>query len=323
MVIYAYTAKKYLTLSAFALFSMVVMGAVFAATYDAANDESYASWLVISYVAGLSMIMLPCTMPLVFIIVPMSMGKGRFRGPLMALLFGTGLTITITAYGAGVGVLGGTTGLDAASLYMFIIAGIAAFVFGLSQIGLIRLQLPSYSGTPRFIQNRGEYAKALFMGLLLGNAGVGCPNPLFYWLLIYVAGTGSAEAGAGLGAIHGIGRAVPLILVAILAIIGINTSRTLTANRLHIEHASGWMLIILGSFLIINGIPGGHQWYEDTIIHMGWNRIADMMSLPSEFHMDAHTHAGGTLIPPQAAPALLALMISVPVGWYFVRKAIS
>jgi cytochrome c-type biogenesis protein len=41
---------------------------------------SYPSWLIIAYLAGLSMIILPCTLPLVFIIIPLSMGKGGKKG---------------------------------------------------------------------------------------------------------------------------------------------------------------------------------------------------------------------------------------------------
>ncbi len=318
-------AKKYLTVSAFALVSMMIMGAVFAATHDTAvragTDVSYPSWLALSYVAGLSMIVLPCTLPLVLIIVPLSMGRGARRGPIMALLFGAGLTGTIAVYGMGASVLGGTVGLDNASLYMFLAAGLAAFVFGLSQLGLVRLRLPSYSGTPRLIQERGDYLKALFMGLLLGNAGVGCPNPLFYWLLIYAAGTGSAEIGASLGAVHGLGRAVPLVLLSVLAVMGINASRGLAANRVRIEKASGWMLIVIGSFLIINGIPGGHLWYEETIIHIGWNNLMSMMSIPPEFHIGYHLHDAPVVVPSTVVPVLLASMILAPAGWYYLKRA--
>ncbi len=318
-------AKKYLTVSAFALASAVVVGAVFAATHgvsvSAGADVSYPSWLVLSYVAGLTMIALPCTLPLVFVVVPMSMGQGSRRGPITAALFGAGLIITITAYTAAAGVLGGTVGLDGAAQYMFLAAGAVAFVFGLSQLDLIRLRLPAYSGTPRCIQERGDYAKGFLMGLLLGNAGVGCPNPLFYWLLVYVAGTGSAEIGAGLGAVHGFGRAVPLVLVAVLGVMGVNLARGVAARRRNIEAAGGWMLIAVGSFLIINAIPGGHQWYESTIIHIGWNNIVSALAIPPEFHVDAHSHDAPVMLPPDMAPALLAAMILGPVGWHYLRRA--
>jgi len=160
-------AKKSLVLTSFVLFSLIFVGLVFSLEISGIEGQehtSYLSWLVIAYVAGLSMIVLPCTLPLVFIIVPLSMGKGYKKGISMALLFSLGLVITITAYGVGIAVIGQSASLDQVSTVMFLIAGVAAFVFGLSQLKIISLKLPSYSGTPKFIQKRGEYAKSFFMG---------------------------------------------------------------------------------------------------------------------------------------------------------------
>ena len=287
-------AKKSMVLISFVLFSLIFIGAVFALETSSILDDqehtSYLSWLVIAYIAGLSMIVLPCTLPLVFIIVPLSMGKGYKKGLSMALLFSAGLVITITSYGVAIALLGQSASLDQISTVMFLIAGTAAFIFGLSQLKIISLKMPSYSGTPKFIQKRGDYAKSFFMGLLLGNAGVGCPNPLFYWILIYIAGTGSFEIGASVGLVHGVGRAVPLILMSVLAVIGINATKSLTVKRESIERASGWMLIIIGAFSIINGLPEGHEWYEETFIHQGWNQFIELTPIPAEFEMEEHDH---------------------------------
>jgi len=318
-------AKKSLILIAFFLFSLIFVGGIFGVTNDTAisagHELSYPSWLVISYLAGLSMIILPCTLPLVFIIIPLSMGKGGKKGLFMASLFGTGLTMTIMFYGLGIGILGQTADLDQISIYMFLIAGIAAFLFGLSQLKLLELKLPTYSGTPKFIQNRGDYSKSFFMGLLLGNAGVGCPNPLFYWLLIYVASTGSAEIGASLGLVHGVGRAIPLILLSVLAIIGVNATKGITASRENIEKITGWMLIVIGAFLIIQGIPGGHEWYESTVIHIVWNNLVSMTFLPPEFHVGQHSHEFGSQVPQEFVPILFAGLIAFPIIWYFSHKS--
>jgi cytochrome c-type biogenesis protein len=316
--------KKYLIATVFILFSLIFVGGIFGVTNDIAissgQELSYPSWLIIAYLAGLSMIILPCTLPLVFIIIPLSMGKGGKKGLLMASLFGAGLTITIMFYGLGIGILGQTADLDQISIYMFLIAGIAAFVFGLSQLKLFELKLPTYSGTPKFIQNRGDYSKSFFMGLLLGNAGVGCPNPLFYWLLIYVASTGSAEIGASLGIVHGVGRAIPLMLLSVLAIIGINATKRITSSRVNIEKITGWMLIIIGAFLIIQGIPGGHEWYESTFIHLAWNNLVSTTLIPPEFHVGEHDHDYDAKIPQEMAPILFVGLIVFPIIWYFTRK---
>ena len=315
-------AKKSILLISFVLFSLIFVGVIFSLTNEVVvkenQDASYLSWLIIAYVAGLSMIILPCTLPLVFIIVPLSLGQGYKKGLFMALLFGAGLTLTISAYGIGVASLGQTASLDQISTFMFLVAGIAAFVFGLSQLKLIKLKMPSYSGTPKFIQNRGDYSKSFFMGLLLGNAGVGCPNPLFYWLLIYIAGTGSIEVGASLGLVHGVGRALPLILMSTLAILGINATKILTAKRYSIEKATGLMLIVIGAFLIINGLPEGHEWYEETFLHKGWNELVELTPIPAEFEMDEHEHKGEAST--DYIPILLVSLIAVPIIWYYINK---
>jgi len=316
-------AKKSMVVISFALFSLIFVGSIFSLTNEVIvenQDATYLSWLVIAYVAGLSMIVLPCTLPLVFIIVPLSIGQGYKKGLSMALLFGAGLVITITAYGLGIASLGQTASLDQISTIMFLIAGIAAFVFGLSQLKLIKLRMPSYSGTPKFIQNRGDYSKSFFMGLLLGNAGVGCPNPLFYWLLIYIAGTGSLEIGASLGVVHGVGRAIPLILMSTLAILGINATKSLTTRRSSIEKATGVMLIVIGAFLIINGLPEGHEWYEETFVHKGFNEIIELTPLPAEFEMDEHEHEGDGEVSQGYIPILLVSLIAIPIIWYLVQR---
>ena len=317
-------AKKSLVLTSFVLFSLIFVGLVFSLEISGVEGQehtSYLSWLVIAYVAGLSMIVLPCTLPLVFIIVPLSMGKGYKKGISMALLFSLGLVITITAYGIGIAAIGQSASLDQVSTVMFLIAGVAAFVFGLSQLKIISLKLPSYSGTPKFIQKRGEYAKSFFMGLLLGNAGVGCPNPLFYWLLIYIAGTGSLEIGASVGVVHGVGRAIPLILMSVLAVLGINATKSLTVKRESIERASGWMLIVIGAFLIINGLPEGHEWYEETFIHQGWNMLIEMTPIPAEFEMDEHDHGHDDVENFKSFyTVLLAALILSPIFVLSVRR---
>ena len=317
-------AKKSIVIISFVLFSFIFVGVIFSLTNDFAlginQDVSYPSWLIIAYVAGLSMIVLPCTLPLVFIIVPLSMGQGYKKGLFMAMLFGAGLTITITAYGLGVSALGKTASIDQVSTFMFLIAGIAAFLFGLSQLKLINLRMPSYSGTPKFIQNRKDYSKSFLMGILLGNAGVGCPNPLFYWLLIYIAGTGSLEIGATLGAVHGVGRAIPLILLSVLAILGINATKSIATNRIKIEKITGWMLIVIGAFLIINGLPGGHAWYEETFIHKGCNELVALTPLPAEFEMEEHEHGHEEETSKDFIPILLVALIAIPIIWYSVHK---
>lgn len=250
---------------ALVLFSITVVGLFWLASGE--HPVGFA----LSYAAGLSMIFLPCTLPLVFIIVPLSMGKGYKKGFLMALLFGLGLTITLTFYGVSVALVGKWLGMDKLTRWMFGIAGIAAYAFGLSELKLLRLHMPSFARLPQF-EHAGDYLKSFFMGLLLGNAGVGCPNPAFYILLAYIASVGSVLDGSLLGAIHGIGRATPLIFISILAILGVSAAGWISNKRESIEKWTGWALIIVGSFLAMYGLFGMY-WWEAGFVHQRWNDL--------------------------------------------------
>ena len=59
------TAKKSVVVLLFSLFSLIFVGIIFSITNQVAieegQDASYPSWLIIAYVAGLSMIVLPWT----------------------------------------------------------------------------------------------------------------------------------------------------------------------------------------------------------------------------------------------------------------------
>lgn len=283
--------------------------------------------LAFSYVAGISMIVLPCTLPLAFIIVPLSMGKGYKKGFFMALLFGLGLAITISLYGVFMALAGDAIGFDEAaqqagtvSKVLFMIGGAAALLFGLSELGLLKFELPSYARTPKFIEKRKDYSKALFLGLFLGNAGVGCPNPLFYILLGDIAVKGSVLFGGWMGFIHGIGRATPLVFLSILGIMGINATSSIMKHMDKVKKAIGWSLVVLGAAIFIMG--GAHEWYEETIVHEGWNAFVSTTGLPAELLKEGHGHeeGPGDFIPHEIAPWLLLALIAVPIVWYNYQK---
>src|SRR3989344_142703 len=251
------------------LFSIFVVGLFWLAT-----TPGHTVGLTLSFVAGLSMIFLPCTLPLAFVIVPMTLGKNPKKGLLMAVSFGLGLTITLSFYGVFIAALGKTFGLKSdAEVYAVLLGGTAAFLFGLAEIGLLKFKLPSYSGKfPDFIQRQKDYVKTFLLGLLLGNAGVGCPNPAFYLLLGYIATTGDLFNGWFLGFVHGLGRSVPLIFLAMLGTLGVNALSGVTRHKEGIGKVMGWMLLIVGAYLLTFGIFG-HDWFIGSGIHSAWEQF--------------------------------------------------
>jgi cytochrome c-type biogenesis protein len=250
---------------------------------QAAAGGTFGFMALLAFAAGLSMIVLPCTLPLVFIIVPLAAGKDYKKGFLMALLFGLGLSITITVYGILMASLGKVFGIAAATPVLLTIAGTAAYLFGLSELKLFQLRIPFAANImPQSLQQKGDYAKSFSLGLLLGNAGIGCPNPLFYVLLLYIAGTANIGSGALLGFIHGAGRALPIILLTILAMFGFQATKILSEKRFAIEKFTAWLLIIIGGFLIPAGAFNLRGWWiSATPLELGaWGLALGLIILP-------------------------------------------
>ncbi|MDP2685421.1 MAG: cytochrome c biogenesis protein CcdA [bacterium] len=259
----------------FLLLSITIIGVFWIVTTPGAQ-----AGLVFSYAAGLSMIFLPCTLPLVFVIIPMAMKQSPLKGLTMAVLFGLGLAITLSIYGAAVAWVGGYIGMNSVIRFMLGIAGAMAFIFGLSELKLLALRLPFLAKVlPTRLQKSGDYSKAFFMGLLLGNAGVGCPNPAFYVLLTYIATLGNVGDGVLLGVIHGLGRATPLIFLTILAILGINTLDWVSRSQAKVERVMAWSLVGIGAYLF-QYLPFKMAFWEDSIFHVVWNDIVTK-TLPS------------------------------------------
>lgn len=311
--------KTTLASIAFILFSIIIIGLIWLAGGD------HPVSLALAYAAGLSMIFLPCTLPLVFVVIPLSTGKGYKKGLFIALLFGLGITITLTIYGIIVALVGDYFGLDNFSRAMFFIAGLFAYVFGLTELNLLRLRLLELP-LPQFVQKQKDYSKAFFMGILLGNAGVGCPNPAFYVLLVYIATTANVISGASLGFVHGLGRVTPLIFLAVLAILGVNASLWVANKRVTIDRIMGWGLLIVGVFIFSLGFFG-MNWWEESFIHIGWNNIAEKISPRL-----AETTAAAEFFKIEVKPSIIEkywpsapwfvmlLFLLIPLIWYKCKK---
>ena len=259
--------KIWLVFSAFVLLSVILIG-----VFSFMTSSEFIPGYSLAFLAGLSMIVLPCTFPLVFIIVPLALSRKAGKGIAMALLFGLGLIVTFTIYGVVLGWLGGFVALYKIVSAMLLIGGVAALFFGISELGLVKFELPfKQTIMPKSLQGKNDYLRSFFLGFFLGNAGVGCPNPAFYILFGYVATVGIPTVGASLCALHGLGRVVPLLFLVVLAILGINAMSKVSEYQEKVKRWIAWSLVGLGAFILNYGMFG-MAWFEDSIIHQAWNR---------------------------------------------------
>src|SRR3990167_10925888 len=97
--------KTILALTAVGILALIVLGVFWFFIAGSAAPVGMG-WYLFSFAAGLTMIVLPCTLPRAFVIVPLSMGKGMVRGLGMALSFGAGVALMLSIYGIVAAALG-------------------------------------------------------------------------------------------------------------------------------------------------------------------------------------------------------------------------
>ena len=321
---------------ALALFTVFLYGLYWIFT-QSTNSPIGAGWFLFSFAAGLSMIVLPCTLPLAFVIVPLSMGKGYVKGFSVALAFGLGVAITLSMYGILAALLGkalfGFTdgGGETIKNIFYTIAGIFALVFALGELGLLKARMPSYMGAvPGFIQKRKDIAKALMLGLFLGNIGVGCPHPATPIILGQIGVTHDVFYGWLLFFVHAVGRVIPLLFLAVLGILGVNATKSLVKHKDSIARATAWGMVFVGAFLFTLGFFS-HDWWVNSGSHTLLEEITQEArftdALNERFQSAvAHRHgleegAGFFGAPLWLGNWVLVVLMAIPLWWYwFFRR---
>ncbi|MEK7560581.1 MAG: cytochrome c biogenesis protein CcdA [Patescibacteria group bacterium] len=327
--------KTILAIIALSLFATIVVGALWFMLWSPESPVG-TIWYLVSFTAGLTMIVLPCTLPLAFVVVPLSMGKGITKGLGIALSFGIGVTITLSMYGVLAALIGevaiGTLGapLEVVKNWLYFIAGIFAYLFALGEIGLIKFRAPSYSGAaPAFIQRQSDLLKPFFLGLFLGNIGVGCPHPATYLLLTRIAASGDVFYGWLLFFVHAIGRILPLLLLAFLAVLGVNALQWLVARKDKIERVTGWGMVFVAAFILILGLFT-HDWWVNSGQHTLLEEItqeerflgiiSNRLNVAAPHSHGLETGTGLLGLPLSWGNWVLVLLWIFPMWWYYVNE---
>jgi cytochrome c-type biogenesis protein len=207
--------------------------------------------LLLAYAGGMAMLLTPCRFPVVLAIVPLCKRGRPARGVALALLFGAGLTVTQTLWGVVIAAVGEIFGLREVARYLSLAGGGVAYLFGLSMLALISVPVPSgTSWIPSGVRSRSEFLGAFSMGLLLGNTGLCCPDPVFLTLVPFIAAKGSLGDGAMLAAAYGLGRATPLVAIVMLARGGVDALQLAVRHKQRFDRALGWGLVAIGTFAL-------------------------------------------------------------------------
>jgi cytochrome c-type biogenesis protein len=205
--------------------------------------------LLLAYAGGMAMLLTPCRFPVVLGIVPLCKGGSASRGVMLALVFAAGLTVTQTVWGLIIAGVGQLFGLREVARYLSFAGGITAYSLALSMLGLIKLPTPSGPPwLPSALRTRSEFLGALSMGLLLGNTGLCCPDPVFLAMTPFIAARGQLTDGAVLAAAYGLGRATPLVAIVALARGGVDGLQLAVRHKHRFDRALAWALVATGTF---------------------------------------------------------------------------
>ncbi len=329
-------ARHWIIALVFGLAAVIGMGLVWA-FFGSSGQVEGMGWYLFSYAMGLTMIVLPCTFPLAFVIVPLSMGKGPIKGLGMAIAFGAGVAITLSMYGVLAAIIGKTFitsfGVQAEGMknWLYFIAGIIAYLFALGELGLIKLKMPTYSGAaPKIIQEKKDYVKALLLGLFLGNIGIGCPHPATPLIFLEIARSGNIFYGWSLFFVHAVARVLPLLLLALLGILGVNGLSWLSAHREKVEKATAWMMIFVAGFILVLGLFT-HDWWVNSGQHTVLEQITQEEVLLDTVGNRIGTSKGGHAHGMETGEGLFGLPLSggswalvflwlLPLWWWFFRE---
>lgn len=328
-------ARHWIIALTFGLAAVIVLGLIWAFLGSSTAVEGFG-WYLFSYAMGLTMIVLPCTFPLAFVIVPLSLGKGPVKGLGMALAFGAGVAITLSMYGVLAAIIGKTfittfgVQADALKNWLYFVAGTIAYLFALGELGLIKMRMPTYSGAaPKVIQEKKDYLKALLLGLFLGNIGVGCPHPATPLIFLEIARSGNIFYGWSLFFIHAVARVLPLLLLSLLGILGVNGLTWLSAHREKVERATGWLMIFVAGFILTLGLFT-HDWW----VNSGQHTLLEEITQEERFlgivgdrlgAEDIHAHGPETGeglfgLPLEGGNWALIFLWLLPLWWVFFRE---
>ena len=303
-----------------AFFAFLLFLVILLAFFSLITSPEFTAGYGLAFFSGISMIVLPCTFPMVLVIVPLAVKHGYKKGLLAALVFGLGVTISMAIVGIFLGGLGQAFGMNQSVRIVFGIAGTLAYLLGLSELGLLNIRITGIDvGIGRRVQKHSIYIAAFFFGLALGDAGIGCPNPAFYVLIGYIVNSASMVQGLILGFLHGLGRATPLIFLVVLALLGMNAIGFLAKKREALNNFMSFTFLGIGAFFASLAVFGG--WWGHSFIHEGWDNIiaGSMGTKIAEAGVEfAHAHPVAFGWP--LAPWFILFSIGVPLIFYFGQK---
>ena len=209
----------------------------------------------ISFLEGIITFISPCLLPMLPIYISYFAGGGQ-RSTKKSLLgatgFVTGFTLVFVVMGALAGTIGGL--LREYQTAVNVISGLIVIFFGLSFLGIIKINL--FRGSKRAVNtdNMGFFSAVLF-GVVFSIGWTPCVGAFLGSALMLASQQGHVVEGMLMLLAYSLGLGIPFILSAVLIDYLKSTFDFIKRNYEVINKISGGLLILIG-ILMATGLLG-------------------------------------------------------------------
>ena len=209
----------------------------------------------ISFLEGIITFISPCLLPMLPIYISYFAGGGERsvrRTLANAAGFVLGFTLVFTAMGALAGTVGGF--LKAHQTAVNVISGLVVILFGLSYLGVLKINL--FRGSRRAASTEGlGFGSAVLFGIIFSVGWTPCVGAFLGSALMLASQQGSVLVGVGMLLCYSVGLGIPFLFSAVLIDRLKSTFDFIKSHYRIINLVCGGLLILVGA-LMATGMLG-------------------------------------------------------------------
>ncbi|HRA48171.1 MAG TPA: cytochrome c biogenesis protein CcdA, partial [Thermomicrobiales bacterium] len=165
-----------------------------------------------------------------------------------AIGFVIGFSIVFVLIGTAFGFLG--TAMAERKTLLVQIGGLLLILFGLQQIGLIRLPFLQTSRSMHQAAGNATFVRSGAVGMTFAAGWTPCAGPILGAILTLALSKGDAQQAAMLLSIYSLGLAIPFLLIALVGTSG-SLLRSISQRSASIASISGAVMLAVGLIMIL------------------------------------------------------------------------
>ena len=200
---------------------------------------------IISFLEGMITFISPCLLPMLPIYISYFAGGGERSTKKTlsgALGFVLGFTLVFMAMGALAGGLGGL--VSRYQRIVDLVCGAVVIVFGLSYLGLIKLNL--FKGSMGTAGEVKSFGSAMLLGMVFSLGWTPCVGAFLGSALMLASQQGQALVGVGMLLCYSLGLGIPFVLSAVLIDSLKSAFNFIKKNYKPINAICGALLVLIG-----------------------------------------------------------------------------